>query len=160
MDTSGIVKLMNELDTGDNKPKEFSDNDRMKLLEIDVPTAENIKRLDFKRTNFDKADYGEAAYKVIPLRDLVGINNRAYRANNWLELLFDLSKPRTFELYKSRDNFQRYINSLNEGSVTLPDVLYVNGSYYICGDGKHRLTIAKCIGLDNVLATVTTIRVS
>lgn len=126
----------------------YSDEDRLNLLSIDDVAKENIKKLTFEKVNFDDSDcYKDNNYGVIKLDDLIGIN-RQDNVNNWLELLFSLHRTKNFSIYHNRDNFSRYVDSLNDNDIDLPHVLDIQGKYFIFHGGKHRLTIAKCIGLE------------
>ncbi len=160
MNTNEFNDFLEDLDIDDNKPKQFSDNDRLELLEIDNSASEYIQNLAFKKVYYGDDDYGETSYEIVPIEKIVGLNNRLGNETNWLELLFSLHKQRNFELYKSHENFEKYINNLNEECEVLPHLLLVNREYYISGDGKHRLTIAKCIGLEKCPAIVSTLKQS
>lgn len=137
--------------------EDYSDEERMTLLEIDNSAADRLRCLDFEKVNFDDGDFGETTYQVIELVNLVGIN-RTDNVNDWLGLLFALHKQINFYLYTSRQNFEGYVEQLNLNCTDLPNVIGFKGKYYINAGGKHRLTIAKCIGLEFFPVTVTMLK--
>lgn len=152
-----INDMMNELGITKGEQKKYSNEDRQKLLDIDDSTAKKIRNMKFERTNYDESDYGETHYDVIPMDMLTGIN-RQDEIGDWLELLFKLHKKINFELYISRDNFISYVKNLNEERDDLPHVLHIDDGYVVNGNGKHRLTIAKCIGVEQFPVLVTTLK--
>ena len=151
-----IADLINKLNITNNKQKEYCDEDRLRLLGIDDSMAEKIRDMKFIRTDNDEGEYGETYYAVISIDKLVGINGRV-EVDSWLALLFKLHKKRNFDLFGSRDNFKSYVNNLNKACDDLPHVLDVGGEYVVNGNGKHRLTIAKCIGINQFPVIVTTL---
>jgi len=151
-----ITDLMNELGITKGEQKKYSDKDRLQLLYIDDSTAMKIRKMKFERTDYDESDHGETYYDVISIDKLVGIN-RQDEVGNWLELLFKLHKKRHFDLFKSQDTFKSYVKDLNEACDDLPHVLDIGGEYVVNGNGKHRLTIAKCIGVNQFPVIVTTL---
>ncbi|MDO0821303.1 hypothetical protein [Desulfosporosinus nitroreducens] len=106
-------------------------------------------------------DQGEYALEIIDLDDLNGycrivISN----IENWLEGLDDLYKFVNFDRYKGKQQFEQFLNQIENSMDTfgLPEVIELDGFYYIAGNGKHRLTIAKCVGIDKVPVLVKHIR--
>lgn len=144
-DLDSILKKMG-INTFDSN--NYSDEDRLELLGIDDKELKMLEQMMFCRVNLDVTDYGKIEYKIIELDNLVGIN-RSDVAENWLEQLFKLHKKINFELFQNKINFEEYVNSLNENSLELPEVIEnSDGKYYINGNGKHRLTIAKCLRIN------------
>ncbi len=41
-----------------------------------------------------------------------------------------------------------------ENTIGYPEVVEIDSKYYIAGNGRHRLTIAKCLGGIQALAVV------
>lgn len=102
---------------------------------------EKIKSIDKESI---KSDVFRNEIKTINTDEIVGLFDRPCdTAQNWLELLASLHKRRNFELYENRDSFEDFLIHCEED---LPRVLKINNKYYISGNGKHRLTMAKCLG--------------
>ncbi|MCS0539974.1 hypothetical protein NXY55_08180 [Aeromonas veronii] len=141
-----IQHIVNNIGSG-SAFREWSNEERLKLLSIDNDKQETIKKLLFKKVSYDDKYKSNTGFKVIKITSLVGIN-RNERVDDWLELLFDLHKKNIFNNYKDRDTFINYVLGLNSTSEDLPHVLAVGNKYYIDGNGKHRLTIAKCLEID------------
>ncbi len=149
-----ITEFLKNFNFGSDTLKEYSDVDRLELLGIDDSSAEEIKKLEFKKVNFDENDYEETIeFKIIQLDTLVGIN-RNDNVCNWIELLFSLHKKRNFDIF-NRDSFEKYVKNLDKNCDDLPHVLHNDEKYFIDRNGKHRLTFAKCIGLKYFPAIVT-----
>ncbi|MGR5165384.1 hypothetical protein ACPV4X_26240 [Vibrio owensii] len=81
----------------------------------------------------------------INLKDLVG-SSRQEGYKNWVESLNSLQKGNNFDILSNHGilSFEKFL--LN-ATHDLPQVFEKQGSYYIAGGGKHRLTIAKCCGI-------------
>lgn len=59
---------------------------------------------------------------------------------------------RNFNEYK-KEKFEKII--LDPPTIdNTPQVIKFGNNYYIDGEGKHRLTMAKCLGLEIVVADV------
>lgn len=134
------------------KEKEWTNEERLELLSIDNEKQENIKNLDFKKIDIDREEYNHIQAKKIEIKKLQGIN-RTVESNNWLELLFELHKLHNFDKFKASD-FIKYISQLSTECTDLPEVIEYQGEFYIDGNGKHRLTIAKCLGIKHCLVIV------
>lgn len=99
--------------------------------------------------------------QTIDLDKLVGWNtgDGRYKAN-WLECLDCLKKAENFYQATDKKKFEKFITNigaLKKAEIPLPVVIAFEGNYYIDGDGKHRLTIAKALGIKKVPVTVRTI---
>lgn len=124
----------------------FSEEEKLQLLGIE-DEIEAIKKLRFEKVNIDYQDV-QGEFQIIDLNKLIGINNRGDDSNNWIELLFDLHKNQNFIEF-TRGNFINYISLLCESQEELPIVIEdIKGNYFIDGNGKHRLTIAKCMSVE------------
>ncbi|WP_346209203.1 hypothetical protein [Aeromonas salmonicida] len=141
-----IQDMVNKIGS-ENLPREWSNKERLDLLLIDSDKQERIKGLLFEKVNYDDSNRSPSYFKTIKLADLAGIN-RTDSVDDWLALLFKLHKKINFEKYKDQDEFNKYVSSLSSGNEDCPHVLEVNNKYYIDGNGKHRLTIAKCLEMD------------
>ncbi|WP_039046298.1 hypothetical protein [Plesiomonas shigelloides] len=142
-----IQDLYKEIGLDRNKPREWSNEARLELLSIDLTKRQKIINFTFERVNYDDINIKSIGFKKIKITDLVGIN-RYDDVENWLELLFKLHKKRNFDTYNGREQFEKYANSLSNENDDCPHVLEVDNKYYIHSNGKHRLTIAKCLELD------------
>jgi hypothetical protein len=124
--------------------------DKLRHLEISEEMESRVRALPFReydgppRKNMKVRVYEE----IIELSKLVGVDRPFVPADNWIDFLKDCYKLRNF-----KDNFsvQSYKNLLLDPSknelpnLAPPAVFLYNGNYYIDGEGKHRLTIGKCI---------------
>ncbi|BDH60690.1 hypothetical protein MTP04_08200 [Lysinibacillus sp. PLM2] len=57
-----------------------------------------------------------------------------------------------FTKFKNKEQFEQFI--LSDPYIGHPLVTVLNNKYYIQGEGKHRLTIAKCLGLKKAKVVV------
>lgn len=122
---------------------EYNLDDRIKILDLSEKRIEELKKMKVERIEINDANI-RPILQVIELDMLVGLNNRWDKINNWLELLGGLHKLKNFDIFK-KERFNQVLNSqyLTDG---LPDVVMYKDKYYISGNGKHRLTIGKCLG--------------
>ncbi|WP_139329067.1 hypothetical protein [Aeromonas hydrophila] len=141
-----IKDMVNNINS-ESLSRKWSNEERLELLSIDANKQERIKKLLFKHVDHDDENRSPVVFKKIKLVDLVGIN-RAVPVDNWLDLLLHLHKKKNFDEFKGQDEFNKYVSSLNSGNGDCPHVLEVDNKYYIDGNGKHRLTIAKCLEMD------------
>ncbi|WP_312652944.1 hypothetical protein [Aminipila sp.] len=98
--------------------------------------------------------------KIIDLDKLVGwYRTDSIGKSNWLECLLGLHKQINFDLYKNKEEFEKFLYSIKycDELYGLPEVIEYEGEYFIGGNGKHRLTIAKCVGIKAVPVIVTKI---
>ncbi len=132
---------------GSNKHKDWTKTDVLELLSIDAKKKSTLEADAFISTNIDESELLQPAkFQKIHISCLTGIN-RNDQVSNWMELLLSLHKHRNFDMIEEEKNFSDYVNSLDKNSLDLPHVIEVDGKYYIGSNGKHRLTIAKCLGL-------------
>jgi len=122
--------------------------DKLKVLKIDENRFFEIKNMVYK--SLEQDDLEEKDFKenqIIFLDKLVGMSRwDSYQFKNWIEVLDSLHKMRNFNIY-SEKSFENLIE--NPPSYdNIPQVIYYDGEFYIDGEGKHRLTIAKCLGIE------------
>lgn len=124
-------------------------DEKLKILEIDTSLKDKIKSIPYEAEylSADEFDENTKELKIIDLDELVGMcRTDADRVSNWLEALEILvNKGINFSEYKSKEQFEKFI--LSDPYIGYPLVTVLNNKYYIQGEGKHRLTIAKCLGL-------------
>ncbi|POC59561.1 hypothetical protein CRN32_04690 [Vibrio vulnificus] len=105
---------------------------------------DKIKGYHFE-TVWLEEEFSEVEAKI-NLSELAGIN-KGDNYDTWLDSLETLKKQDHFTGFTSIQDFENILvnpNNIDE----LPRVILSNGKYYIDGNGRHRLTIAKCLGLD------------
>lgn len=135
-------------------PKIYSCGDRLRLLRIDEPRRVEIENEKYSEVSIVADQSKNPKFKIVSMKNVIGIN-RNESANSWIELLFKLHKNRIFNLIeKDFSSFERYVNSINRDTEDKPVLIEVDDSYYIDDEGKHRLTIAKCLGLESIPALV------
>lgn len=140
--------LFKNFGNSDENFKNYSDKDRIKLLDLNDEDVIRIENSKIHKVDYCDNDYEGIRFEEILLDRLVGIN-RGDAADNWLEQLFKLHKQTCFNYIDNGFSFADYAQSLNEESYDLPNVIEDgDGKYYINGGGKHRLTIAKCLQLE------------
>lgn len=84
--------------------------------------------------------------EIINLDNLVGLcRGNAEEFSNWIEVLDSLHKMRNFSIYEKK-SFEKILMNPPSGDNP-PQVIEINNKLYIDGEGKHRLTIAKCLGM-------------
>ncbi|HII4495535.1 TPA: hypothetical protein ACY4SO_000446 [Clostridium perfringens] len=127
--------------------------ERIEVLDLSDSRVKELKNEKIKSVDKEliKSDVYRNEIKTINTDEIVGLFDRPCdRVQNWLELLESLHKRRNFELYDGRNSFESFLINCEE--YDLPIVIKINNEYYISGNGKHRLTIAKCLG--NIKAKV------
>lgn len=123
--------------------------EKLKIPLERVEELENMKCKDFPDIDCSKKEM-VVVEEEINLDKLVGWN-RLDNGKNWLENLGNLHKFINFTMYNEKEEFE---NFMNKQSYDLPEVIEYQNEYYINGNGKHRLTIAKCVGVTKVKALV------
>jgi hypothetical protein len=94
----------------------------------------------------DDIPYRAVEIEEIDLDSLVGVCRwDADQCKNWINVLNSLHKMRNFMIY-DKESFQEIITNPPTHNIQ-PQVVEIDGELYIDGDGKHRLTMAKCLGL-------------
>lgn len=128
--------------------------DKLKVLKINDKRVSEIKNMVYKPFEQDRLEKkGFKKNQIICLNKLVGMHRwDSYEFNNWIDVLDSLHKMRNFNIY-SEKSFEKIIEKPPEYDNT-PQVILYDGEFYIDGEGKHRLTIAKCLGLKKATVDV------
>ena len=163
-DKSGIEKIIEslselKLESVSDKPFKLSTEEIINLLELDCGKRKDIESLLYENINIDADSDLGIEFVEINLADLVGMN-RAERNSNWLDCLFKLHKHTCYKFYESREKFQLLMSSYTEDNDEIPRVIELNDKYYIHENGKHRLTIAKCLKLAKASVLVSKAKVN
>ncbi len=122
-------------------------------LKIQLTESEKLDAIACECTSIDfynDDELGLPEVIEIELSDLIG-TCRNDNHNNWYELMHGLNKKRHFDLFTSKEELNLRINVKSDD---MPDVIEINGKYYINSNGRHRLTIAKCLGIKTALVMV------
>ncbi|PFT25287.1 hypothetical protein COK52_06780 [Bacillus thuringiensis] len=124
--------------------------EKLKVLAIDSNRISEIKNLVYKSFCEDEEKLENKGFKekqIICLDQLVGMNRwDAHQFENWIDVLNSLHKMKNFDIY-TKSEFE-YVIENPPSTDNIPQVISLNGEFYIDGEGKHRLTIAKCLGLE------------
>lgn len=89
---------------------------------------------------------------LILVDSIEGISRPPYsEVNNWFEMLGHLHKKTCFDKYSSEEQFKQFVISERKD---IPEVYEYQNKYYVHGEGKHRITIAKCLGLNLIRAKI------
>lgn len=132
--------------------KKLTKEEKLAILGIDEERQAAIEQLEFRRIAENEDEFKNRGIRTVHLVDVVGIN-RDDRVGNWLELLLALHKQNNFKLFKDRDSHARLLLDRFR-QEDLPRLIEVEGRYYVAGNGKHRLTFAKCLGIAEALAWI------
>ena len=108
--------------------------EQIQLLEEDI-----VKELDKNSVDIISKPY----YFMLKVDDLVGTTRVIKSRTSWLEYLNDCHKGYIFYRYNEHIFDEVLVAETLDG---FPVVYNLDGRYYIAGNGKHRLTIAKCLG--------------
>lgn len=127
---------------------------KLKKLNIKTPQIEEVKKktyIAYYREEDTPDEYLKT--EVINLADLVGLcRPEAEEFSNWIEVLDSLHKMRNFIIYEKK-SFEKIL--MDPPSFdNPPQVIKIDDKLYIDGEGKHRLTIAKCLGIEKVKVDV------
>ncbi|OSX93869.1 hypothetical protein BTJ45_01933 [Bacillus mycoides] len=136
-------------------------DEKLKILGINPLLKSQLASMPYKATFLSDAEFDESKneLKIIDLNDLVGMcRPDADRVENWLEALEALEvlvyKGINFNRYKGKEQFEKFMLNPESWAQWYPVVTLMDDKYYIEGDGKHRLTIAKCLGIKKALVIV------
>ncbi|WP_374607278.1 hypothetical protein [Thermomonas sp.] len=132
--------------------RKYSGTERLEKLGISEERRIEIESMEFSRVGCEPTEGTPACFKNIDLRDLHGVN-RDDDVSDWIGLLFSLHKQYFFDRYRP-EAFRNYLNACDATTNDLPHVIECGGKYYVHTNGKHRLTIAKCVGLQSAPALV------
>lgn len=104
---------------GNNK---LSDEEKFRILGIDETQINYIKNLEYRNIGYDDSDYEtDTSYEEIELKNLIG-SARGFSVKNWIELLLSIRKQINFEKFKSKAEFEQYIELLKNSTYDLPIV--------------------------------------
>lgn len=120
----------------------YSLQEKIKKLNLSNDRVEYLKNIEVEELEFNRSDDIIYKGKYINVDDVVGTVRYIWNNPSWIDFLDKLHKMRNFDLYKE-ETFDYILNRQNEDC---PCVVEKDGMYYIAGNGKHRLTIAKCLG--------------
>jgi len=121
-------------------------DEKLNILGIDNIRGDKVKLLPFNVVDLELSECKCPREMDIDLELLCGINRNYEKSTNWMELLDNLHRPITIEQFKCVPSFESFMRTPPAG-LDLPIVIEREGYYYIDGGGKHRLTIAKCLGI-------------
>lgn len=148
-------------------PIEFTLEERLRVLGIDSVRLEKLYQLNYKALNIDIPDDNNSfEFFSMPLSNLLGYYRPdASQNKTWVDCLSNLPKMSNFTRYTNLEDFDSFMNCnyddklfvAIQSGIGLPAVVQYKNNYYISGNGKHRLTIAKCIGLKTASVIMKTI---
>lgn len=129
-----------------------TEKEKIEILELDTIKIHMLRSLKFKILNFCDNNKDTSTYNkdiVINLNDIVGTSRIICNENNWFDyMLKDAHKMRNFnEFAKNKCSYQDYLLTKSDD---LPHVYEYNNEYYIGGNGKHRIVIAKCFEIEKI----------
>lgn len=125
---------------------------KIEILELDEEKIKKLKSLEFKKCTFsdDSSNNYDREKKVINVKDIVGTARMICNQDNWFDYMIkDAHKMSNFEEFS--ENKDSYEDFLLRDSNDLPSVYEYNNKYYIARNGKHRIVIAKCFGIDKIM---------
>lgn len=133
-------------------------DEKLKKLKIDSLLKSKLALMPYEAKYLEESEFDESKneLKKLNLNDLVGMcRPDADRVNNWLEALDVLVyKENNFIRYSGKEQFEKFMLNPEQWGQWYPVVTLIDNKYYIEGDGKNRLTIAKCLGIEEALVTV------
>lgn len=133
--------------------KEISLEQRLEKLGIDAESRRRIEALPFELVCLDDDDFPCRTEEVIAMSSIVGLN-RDDDVSNWVECLGNLHKRRHFEIFVDRSAYEKFLMPPAKSRDDFPEVIELDGKYYISTNGKHRLTFGKCLEIAKVRAVV------
>lgn len=126
-------------------------DEKLKKLKIDPLLKDKLASMPYEAKYLEEDEFDGSKNELITLdlNNLVGMcRTDADRVNNWLEALEVLVyKGNNFVKYKGKEQFEKFMLDPEQWGQWYPIVTVIDNKYYIEGDGKHRLTIAKCLGI-------------
>ena len=140
----------------------LSDEERLdkkiKYLGLTQQDISRIKKLPFEKPieDYSHLNTPNSKLQIVNVDDIVGTLRYAGDSTNWYDYMDKyVNKLNTYQsYYKNKASFQAMLIDSNQDSY--PTLTKIGNSYYIkeSGDGNHRITIAKCIGAQKVVAIV------
>lgn len=140
-------RLIDKFKLNDCKEIDRSIEKKIEILKLDIVrveqlTAELCEEFNLTNEYIPESQHFDENFSVDNLCGIIyrGTNH----VHNWIEQLDSTTKIYLI----TEDKINRIDDVLkNPLNKDFPPVAMINGKYYIDeGDGKHRLTIAKCIG--------------
>ncbi len=136
----GETQIMND---------EEREKEKIRILELNQSKINYIRNLPFKEIDYHE-NIDNLEQKIIEVKDIVG-TSRSFQTGikDWFDyMLKDVHKMINFNMFeKNKSNYETFL--LNP-SDDLPHVLELDNEYYIGHNGKHRITIAKCFGIQRI----------
>lgn len=125
---------------------------RLKRLCITPEQEEHVRQLPFHAldSSVHVTELDKPLAREIHMTDLVG-TARPDATNDWVDYLDSLHKMVNFE--HDPESFHRIL--MDPPYDNLPEVIKYCRGYYIAGNGKHRLTIGKCVGVATAKVLIT-----
>lgn len=150
-----FINALKEIGIENQESREYSLEERCELLGI-TDVKKDIEKLEFLWCTIDlEGDTHEViaeSENLILVDDIIGVaRSPIAKVENWIELLGHLHKKRNFDAYEGKEQFERYMLSDRKD---VPIVYEFENNYYVAGEGKHRVTISKCLGLDKIKAKI------
>lgn len=126
--------------------------DKIRILSLSEEQIQLLKEDIVKELDENSVDIISNPYHfMLKIEELVGTTRVIKSETSWLEYLNDCHKGYIFNIY-NEDSFDKVL--VTEVTDGFPVVYNLDGQYYIAGNGKHRLTIAKCLGNKTVKVIV------
>ncbi|HAS6267901.1 MULTISPECIES: hypothetical protein [Vibrio harveyi group] len=131
--------------------KTWSLQDKLTLLGV---TESYVDTIPYSDLALNIAQQSTFNVQNIDLNKIMGMANES-DFGSWKVSLDKAQKGSNFDRYTTASDFENFIkNSTN--TAELPVVIEFEGSYYISENGRHRITIAKCLGLKEIKVKVHT----
>lgn len=127
--------------------------------------TDKLSKLGVEKSDIDAIDYSDQTLIIEPgsksvskVIDLSAVKGLAYDSgfNSWTDCLDKLQKKSNFDKLQDVEQFRNFLLNPADGSE-LPRVIEYQGCYYIDENGRHRLTMAKCLGVEKAKAVVTVV---
>lgn len=150
--------IENNLSSIENNLSSIENNlsEKLKVLGIDSNQLFAIENYTYKPLYLTNEELNCINYQTnvfIDLNLLVGVNRMSStNYGNWLGVLDSLHKMRNFNIFTKEDFSNIILNPPQYDNP--PQVICLDGEYYIDAEGKHRLTIAKCLGFNQAKVNI------
>ncbi|EGR0068424.1 hypothetical protein DMJ26_23230 [Vibrio parahaemolyticus] len=123
---------------------------------------EKLDLLGVTESDIDSIPYSDLALEVVPgstfniqnvdLNKIMGMANES-EYGSWKVSLDKAQRGSNFDKYTTAGDFEDFIKNSTDHEE-LPVVIEFNGNYYISENGRQRITIAKCLGLNEIKVKV------
>lgn len=131
--------------------KRLTKDEVIEYLELSEEQIKLLRSIELKHECLGVKNTNAGKITEIDVEFIVGLNcrNGDKDIDNWYDMLMSLHKQTCYAQNKSVGELKAYIE--NMGIHDLPEVIQTkSGDIFIDGGGKHRLTIAKCLGVNKV----------